>query len=69
MPTLFIAGTIITFLSQNTIMRCLGPKANPVIAYAVASVSGCILAVDGEVKVAGVSSKIPSPDEIKEMIR
>ncbi|MFQ5786544.1 MAG: thioredoxin family protein [Thermodesulfobacteriota bacterium] len=27
------------------------------------------LAVDGEVKVAGVSGKIPSPDEIKEIIK
>ncbi len=44
-PALFIAGAIITFLSQSTVMRYLGPKANPVIAYAVASVSGCILAV------------------------
>jgi len=44
-PALFIAGAIITFLSQNTVMRYLGPKANPVLAYAVASVSGCILAV------------------------
>ena len=26
------------------------------------------LAVDGEIKVAGISSKIPSPDEIKKMI-
>ena len=26
------------------------------------------LAVDGELKVAGISSKIPSPDEIKKMI-
>jgi uncharacterized membrane protein YraQ (UPF0718 family) len=44
-PALFIAGAIITFLSQNTVMRYLGPKSNPVIAYAVASVAGCILAV------------------------
>jgi hypothetical protein len=44
-PALFIAGAIITFLSQNSVMRYLGPKANPVLAYAVASVSGCVLAV------------------------
>ncbi|WP_096894748.1 permease [Candidatus Scalindua japonica] len=44
-PVLFIAGAVITFLSQNTVMRYLRPKSNPVIAYAVASVSGCILAV------------------------
>src|SRR4030042_5867828 len=44
-PALFIAGAIITFLSQNSVMRYLGPKANPVLAYAVASVAGCVLAV------------------------
>lgn len=44
-PALFIAGAIITFLSQNSVMRYLGPKAKKVPAYAVASVSGCILAV------------------------
>jgi len=45
MPALFIAGAIITFLSQASVMRYLGPKSNPVLAYAVASVSGCVLAV------------------------
>jgi uncharacterized membrane protein YraQ (UPF0718 family) len=44
-PALFIAGAIITFLSQSSVMRYLGPKANPILAYGVASVSGCILAV------------------------
>ena len=44
-PALFIAGAIITFLSKNSVMRYLGPNANPVLAYAVASVAGCILAV------------------------
>lgn len=44
-PALFIAGAIITFLSQNSVMRYLGPKAKKVPAYAVASVSGGILAV------------------------
>ena len=44
-PALFIAGGIITFLSQESVMRYLGPKANPILAYGVASVSGCILAV------------------------
>jgi hypothetical protein len=44
-PALFIAGAIITFLSRNSVMRYLGPNANPVLAYAVASVSGCVLAV------------------------
>jgi len=44
-PALFIAGAIITFLSKASVMRYLGPNANPVLAYAVASVSGCVLAV------------------------
>ncbi len=44
-PALFIAGAIITFLSQASVMRYLGPKSNPVMAYAIASVSGCVLAV------------------------
>lgn len=44
-PALFIAGAIITFLSQAAVMRYLGPTANKFLAYAVASVSGCILAV------------------------
>ncbi len=44
-PALFIAGGIITFLSQESVMRYLGPKANPILAYGVASVAGCILAV------------------------
>ncbi|MBI4718465.1 MAG: permease [Planctomycetes bacterium] len=44
-PALFIAGGIITFLSQASVMRYLGPKANQPAAYAVASVSGTVLAV------------------------
>ncbi len=44
-PALFIAGAIITFLSKDSVMRYLGPTANKPLAYAVASVSGCVLAV------------------------
>jgi hypothetical protein len=44
-PALFIAGAITTFLSQASVMRYLGPRANKMLAYSVASVSGCILAV------------------------
>jgi len=44
-PALFIAGAIITFLSQSSVLRYLGPRANPVLAYSVASVAGCVLAV------------------------
>ena len=45
LPALFIAGGIITFLSQASVMRYLGPKANQPLAYAVASVAGTVLAV------------------------
>lgn len=45
LPALFIAGGIITFLSQASVMRYLGPKANQPIAYSVAAVSGTVLAV------------------------
>ncbi len=44
-PALFIAGGIITFLSQASVMRYLGPTSNKWVAYSVASVSGAILAV------------------------
>lgn len=45
LPALFIAGAIITFLSQESVMRYLGPNANKPMAYAVASVAGTVLAV------------------------
>jgi len=44
-PALFIAGAITTFLSQASVMRYLGPRANNLLAYSIASISGCILAV------------------------
>jgi uncharacterized membrane protein YraQ (UPF0718 family) len=44
-PALFIAGAIITFLNQASVMRYLGPTANKFVAYTMASVSGTILAV------------------------
>ncbi len=44
-PALFIAGGIITFLSQASVMKYLGPNSNKVLAYTVASVAGTILAV------------------------
>ena len=44
-PALFIAGAIMTFLSKEAVLRHLGPKANKVEAYSVASVSGTVLAV------------------------
>ena len=45
LPALFIAGGIITFLSQASVMRYLGPKSNKIAAYSVASVAGTVLAV------------------------
>ena len=44
-PAMFIAGAIATFLNQASVMRYLGPDAPRPLAYAVASVSGVILAV------------------------
>jgi len=44
-PAMFIAGAIVVFLNQQAVMKYLGPKANKVVAYSVASVSGAILAV------------------------
>lgn len=44
-PALFIAGAIGVFISQGAVLRYLGPKANKVVAYLVAAVSGGILAV------------------------
>ncbi|MCJ7603008.1 MAG: permease [Desulfobulbaceae bacterium] len=44
-PAFFIAGAIAVFVSQASVLKYLGPKANKVLAYGVASVSGTILAV------------------------
>lgn len=44
-PAFFIAGAISVFVSQNSVMKYLGPAANKALAYGVASVSGTILAV------------------------
>ncbi len=44
-PAFFIAGAIGVFISQQSVMKYLGAKANKVLAYGVASVSGSILAV------------------------
>lgn len=45
LPAFFIAGAISVFVSQASVMKYLGAKANKVLAYGVASVSGTILAV------------------------
>ncbi|HRY56241.1 MAG TPA: permease [Spirochaetia bacterium] len=44
-PAMFIAGAITVFLNQQAVIRYLGPDANRLTAYGVASVSGAILAV------------------------
>jgi uncharacterized membrane protein YraQ (UPF0718 family) len=44
-PAFFIAGAISVFISKNSVIKWLGPKANKLLAYGVASVSGTILAV------------------------
>jgi uncharacterized membrane protein YraQ (UPF0718 family) len=44
-PAFFIAGAIGVFVSQAAVLKCLGPRANKLLSYGVASVSGTILAV------------------------
>ncbi len=44
-PAFFIAGAISVFVSKESVMRYLGPRAPKVLSYGVASVSGTILAV------------------------
>ena len=44
-PAFFIAGAIGVFISQAAVMKYLGARANKVLAYGVASVSGSVLAV------------------------
>ncbi len=41
----YIAGAIAVFVSQASVMAYLGPRAHKGLAYAVASVSGTVLAV------------------------
>jgi uncharacterized membrane protein YraQ (UPF0718 family) len=44
-PAFFIAGAIGVFVSQTSVMKYLGARANRILSYGVASVSGTILAV------------------------
>lgn len=44
-PAFFIAGAISVFLSQQAVLKYLGPRAPKPLAYGVASVSGTLLAV------------------------
>ncbi|MBM4102563.1 MAG: hypothetical protein FJ263_00730 [Planctomycetes bacterium] len=44
-PAFFIAGAIACFVSKASVMKYLGPAANKILAYGVASISGSVLAV------------------------
>jgi len=44
-PAFFIAGAIAVFIKSELVIKYLGAKANKLIAYSVASVSGSVLAV------------------------
>lgn len=44
-PAFFIAGAIRIFISQTSVLKYFGPRANKWKAYGIASVSGTILAV------------------------
>ena len=44
-PSFFIAGAVAVFVSRESVVSYLGARANIILAYAVASVSGTILAV------------------------
>ncbi|MEE4240353.1 MAG: permease [Desulfopila sp.] len=44
-PAFFIAGAIAVFVSQASVLKYFGAKANKILSYTVASVSGTILAV------------------------
>ncbi|MHC4215441.1 MAG: permease [Planctomycetota bacterium] len=44
-PAFFIAGAIAVFISKDSVMKYLGPNANKILSYGVASVSGSVLAV------------------------
>lgn len=44
-PAFFIAGAIANFISQENVIKYFGANANKFLSYAVASVSGTILAV------------------------
>lgn len=45
LPAFFIAGAISVFVNQASVIKYFGPRANKLLAYSVASVSGTILAV------------------------
>lgn len=44
-PALLIAGGIAVFVSKESVIKYFGPKANKILSYSVASISGTILSV------------------------
>jgi len=44
-PAFFIAGAIAVFVSKASVMKYFGARANKILSYGVASISGTILAV------------------------
>ncbi|UCD06729.1 MAG: permease [candidate division WOR-3 bacterium] len=44
-PAFFIAGAISIFISKEAVIKYFGARANKILAYGVASISGSILAV------------------------
>jgi len=44
-PAFFIAGAIAVFVSQASVLKYFGAKANRILSYSVASISGTVLAV------------------------
>ena len=44
-PAMFIAGAIAVFLHKENVLKYLGPKTKKHISYAIAAVSGTVLAV------------------------
>jgi len=44
-PAFFIAGAIANFISQSAVIKYFGSKANKILSYSIASISGTILAV------------------------
>ena len=45
LPAFLIAGAMSAYISQDAVMRYLGPEASKPVAFSVASVSGTLLAV------------------------
>jgi len=44
-PAFFMAGAIFVFVSQASVIKYFGAKANKILAYSIASISGTVLAV------------------------